>query len=96
MIKHKESIGHKIGRLPDFVHQRKEYLLSLSRFLDSFEDDRHKEFKEIIRLAGSSNPFKIFCACCKILKLKGVYYPNKNVSLSDYFRLFMKPVSCWA
>jgi glycosyltransferase involved in cell wall biosynthesis len=96
MIKHKESIGHKIGRLPDFVHQRKDYLLSLSRFLDSFEDDRHKEFKEIIRLAGSSNMFKIFCACCKILKFKRVYYPNKKVSLSDYCRLFIKPVLCWA
>jgi glycosyltransferase involved in cell wall biosynthesis len=96
MIKHKESIWQKMRRLPDFLNRRRNYLLSLNRLLDSFEDDKHETFKEIIRLAGASNVFKIFWACCKILKLKDIYYPDRKVSLSDYFRLFIKPISCWA
>jgi glycosyltransferase involved in cell wall biosynthesis len=96
MIRHKEPILHKIMRINKFLDDRKNYLQSLSCFFDDFNDNRHKEFRKIIRLASSSNPFKIFLACCYILRLKEIYYPKQKISIGEWVQLFLKPVKCWA
>ncbi len=97
LINRTESSISKIFRLKDFLFRRKNYLQTLYRLLIRLDpkNKKHEKFSGIVKYSGSNNPFSIFYACCKCLRLRELYYPGSTWhSFHALKESFMKPIRC--